>query len=406
MLYFQEPVYIASIVVKYELGADFFFEPEVRVFTNGLNLYDGQYIRRRVDALYLRFSPQLSSIKLASADGKERSQALYDTTLCIGIQDIILKDSTGQVIDFVTPVVVKGKVTASSTLAPEASYSAAYVADSRYDFAWAEGAAGSGKGEQLTIELEKDITVDRLMIRNGYQRSDNHYADNARLASFSLMDGSEASIGTFSIQDERKSIIELPTTTSNTFVLNVEDIFEGGKYKDLVLSEIRFYHKGQPYLIQTEHEQNTMAANRKEANELLKSFLDKTISTSTSDSKEGDYFVAYNGTNRSLILRSNGSFVFYGEESFYEENVTSEEDYSFIEEVNTTVADGGWELIKQNEEEITIRIFGKIFQMTTNEELYRTSADYENTKVFQDYITLSASQVSSRTTFETMDIEW
>lgn len=404
MLYFLSPVTISNVSVDFKQGPSYYENVTYNVVSDGRSYSGGVAIFSDVNALFVRFSPPTSSTSEKDGDHKSLHQSTFDVSKSLGVQEIKCYDFDGEPIDFVIPKVVNGQITASSTLSPEASYAPAFLVDGKFDFAWAEGAESKGVNEEVRIELDEEISIDRIRIWNGYQRSDKHYDDNARLSSFTLLAANAEEVGQFLIPDQKETSIEVPKTKTNTLNLKVDEVFEGAKYEDLVVSELRFYYRGRPYLIQTNHEKNVMQANQEEANTLLSSFLDKTYAIRTHEEVEADYMVSSSTTSNTFILRSNGSFVYYGEEAFYE--MENEDPMPFSEDQNTIIADGGWELIEQNEDEVKVRIFGKRYMLTTDEQLYKSKVDQSTLRVFQDYVTLSKTEIKSNSTFATMKVLW
>ncbi len=78
------------------------------------------------------------------------------------------------------PRMVKGRIQASSVLAPADAYHPGYLFDGRPDFGWVEGAKGTGAGESLTLTLDAPLELVGLELWNGYQRSEDHFQKNAR----------------------------------------------------------------------------------------------------------------------------------------------------------------------------------------------------------------------------------
>jgi len=404
MLYFLSPVHISSVSVDFAEGPLFFENVTYNVVSDGRSYSGGSGMFSEVEALFVRFSPPTTAIEEKNDGSKSTRQSTYDVSKSLAVEEIKCYDFDGELIEFVIPKVIQGRLRASSTLAPEASYSPAFLADGKFDFAWAEGAESNGVAEEVSIELDEAISIDALKIWNGYQRSEKHFEDNARLASFTLLSGQSDEVGKFSIEDEKQTSIEIPTTTTKGLSLKVEEVFAGGKYEDLVISELRFYYRGRPYLIQTQHEKEVIESNQEKANELLSGFMDKTYATWTNEEVEADYLVSNSATSNTFLLRSNGSFVYYGEESFYE--MDNNDPMPISEDESTIIADGGWELIEQNDTEVRIRIFGKRYMLTTDEQLYKSKVDQSTLRVFQDYVTLSATEIQSNTTFNTMRVLW
>ncbi len=134
------------------------------------------------------------------------------------------------------------EVSATSTLAPRGSinYVAELVVDGNPLTAWNEGAEpGRGEGEALTIGLAAPSWVARLVIRNGYQKDQATFFDNARAAILRARfdDGSLYDVVLLDRMGERAVDLPVPALT-RTLVLEVISAYPGLHYDDLALSEI------------------------------------------------------------------------------------------------------------------------------------------------------------------------
>lgn len=70
----------------------------------------------------------------------------------------------------------------SSVLAPEGTnqYGPSNLGDGNPATAWCEGIAGHGIGESITLRISNGTTFRRLLIGNGYTKSQQSYLDNSR----------------------------------------------------------------------------------------------------------------------------------------------------------------------------------------------------------------------------------
>ena len=83
--------------------------------------------------------------------------------------------SNGKPLALQPPRGVSGRIQASSVLEPADSYHPGLLFDGRLDYGWAEGTAGTGAGESLTLTLDEPIEAVGLLLWNGYQRSTDHF---------------------------------------------------------------------------------------------------------------------------------------------------------------------------------------------------------------------------------------
>lgn len=62
--------------------------------------------------------------------------------------------------------------------------------DSRYDYAWStNGKVTSGKGESVEIKFSQTQNLTGMIVWNGYQRSEEHFKTNGRVAKMSISSG-------------------------------------------------------------------------------------------------------------------------------------------------------------------------------------------------------------------------
>ncbi|MFN0175949.1 MAG: NADase-type glycan-binding domain-containing protein [Saprospiraceae bacterium] len=385
MLYFQNALPITSMEI---VAAEGSFnkdlpdtEPPIQIYTNGqvaniglpnewINTTDNGLVK----SLYIRF---LST-------GKEETETLqeginryaFPEDAFIAISEIKIVNDKGETLRLLPPQKLKGSVTASSTLAPEAAYSPANLFDSRKEFAWAEGAATAGEGEVLTFAFDNAVNITALQIWNGYQRSDEHFAANARVRDFEFGEKG-GSTYTYTLRDTKAGQkIELKSPArGRSFELKINAVYARMKYKDLAISDIVCYDGERPFVLQStlpEKYQSTLRT--KAASSPIAALLNKRISNYiTEDVTEGDVFSNAN----SLILRSDGTFVYYSESSS-----GGNLDIS-------TIADGNWELLSDTQ----VKIFGKWTDQVNWPEYYQGNTQKTPTRIFNDVLTVNAKQL-------------
>jgi hypothetical protein len=126
------------------------------------------------------------------------------------------------------------------------NYHPNYVADDDAKTAWVEGAASSGAGEWLRINvtpLDKTTGV-RLKIRNGYQKSTGLWKANAR--------AKDVTVRLLPSRVEQKAVltdkngwqelsIAQPAGQVSAIELKVGSVYEGTKYADLCISDVQVF---------------------------------------------------------------------------------------------------------------------------------------------------------------------
>ncbi len=132
-----------------------------------------------------------------------------------------------------------------------------YIPKKAHDFdfktAWVEGARGNGKGEfleyrfELPPNLEKpdDFGVNKLIIINGYRKSEALWKANGRVRTLKMyLNGVETLLihlsDTFHPQTVEFPHVLLRPGTETVFKFEIVDVYAGSKYQDVAISELLF----------------------------------------------------------------------------------------------------------------------------------------------------------------------
>ena len=205
-------------------------------------------------------------------------------------------------IDVGAPRRLGGTVSASSILEPAPAYDAVYLFDQRTDFGWVEGVEGLGEGESIEVALDGPVELVALELWNGYQRSADHFAKNARASQIRVsMDGGAAV--ELDVADEQgPQRLELPAPLiGKRLRLEIAGATPGTRYKDLVLSELRLHTPAGPVAVSPSNAKARKSALEGQVrNSALAGVLDQSFVGVCDD--EG---------RRTLKLRSDHSFVRY-----------------------------------------------------------------------------------------------
>lgn len=371
MLYFEEAIHIGKIILETSKGGRFAALNKVTIYGNGRNLglHDASTaieIDTALKSLYVRFAEIATK-----TDGKlqQFEEGLFKGEYAIGIRQLIILDENGKAYQIVPPKVVPGIVQASSTLEPASAYHAGQLFDSRREFVWVEGADNNGVGERLDFLLKEKVTITALEIQNGYQRSDAHYKANARVKSIEFgIDGGQAY--TLELKDTPEpQRVTLPNSyTGSVFSIKVKSVYAGTKYKDLAISEMRFFNGEQAFVIGSDlGESFKKSMLKKVEGKALASLVDRSIKMKNERMKS---FTGY----QALTLRSNGTFV------MYEQDISNEGD-GVLQDI---IADGNWEIIDIDENSATINVFGKFFNLKELEGYYRGVTGSKTNRIFKD----------------------
>lgn len=394
MLYFKNPEYISKIKLSQVTGAEFSEISEITLYGNGQKLGNFDInnpiaLDKELKSLFIKIK-DVKDLKVENNKGnsdyddeyEKYSITSFDKNLSIGLSKIEIFGKK-ELLNIKPLHQVDGEVIASSILSPEIAYHPALLFDSRKEMVWAEGnEETSGINETLNFKFDKDIVITGIEIWNGYHRSSKHFEANARVKQFEfgVVDGNGKTENYSMLDNTDPQHIKLKEPiTGKDFSLKITEIFSGKKYQDLVISEIRLYSNGVPFIIKTAFEEENSNANiEKFKGTVLENVIDKRINNNYSEEINGSSF------NRSLIIRSNNTFVMY--DSKFN---TSQSDKDTLE----LVADGNWELIKQDDNSAKIRVFGKYASLTDDYGFYKGKGKASYHKIFQDFVTISNESI-------------
>ncbi|MDX2136059.1 MAG: hypothetical protein SFV52_14840 [Saprospiraceae bacterium] len=384
MLYFAEPATLQGVrlagvpdvpVTVYENG-----QPGA---TGGLNR-EIALGNKPLRSLYLRFGAPTGTTAVRRTVGDRNIDLLpFPGTGSVGLSRLQLFNASGEDLRIVAPARRTGECRASSTLSPASAYGTACLFDARREFAWVEGnPATDGVGEMLQFRFPVNTTITALEIRNGYQRSDEHFSANARVRAFSFgpTGGAPTRYELKDNQTPQKIVLEKPVE-GNTFDLRIESVFPGKKYKDLAISELLFYNGAEAFV-------PVVAAVSGIAGKIsdspLTAILDKRVANSI---REPDL-----QAEQAIILRTDGTFVVYRNEK-WTDGAGSE-----------IVADGNWELLSADTRSARVKIFGKLTDVSQYDAYYKGAVTTRFTRIFKDELTIDGATIQGKDFIQTLYI--
>jgi hypothetical protein len=249
-----------------------------------------------------------------------------------------------------------------------------------------EGSDGNGISDLLKFELEEAANIDEVQIWNGYQRSESHYKSNARLKGFSLGESGSKSYE-YTLRDDdagQKIDLTVPLRTKS-FELKINSAYDGRSYKDLTISEMLFFKEGKPIQLEVKDDSAEREITQKAKGTILEPLLDYRIAN------ELEYPVSGFSAERSIILRSDGTFVMYLSETDFELSEEGDSD-TFV-----SIADGNWEILNANSSKATIKIFGKILDTSAIEAYYAGDNEQaEMVRIFKDELTIENNEITGQ----------
>lgn len=246
-------------------------------------------------------------------------------------------------------------VTASKTLEPIAAYRPLYLFDGRLDFGWVEGADGLGIGESIRAELPKGpIEVHAIELWNGYQRSPDHFAKNARAKRIAVItDKGRVELDVPDRMGPSKLQLPEPHRTS-TLAIEILEATPGSRYEDLVLSEARVWDAEGP-LSFVNFDKAAAFGRLTEARGTAVERLVDTLLVSACDPGA-----------RQLKLRSNASFVWWATDPM---------------EDATEVFDGTWVFRGPKDGGTQVQLYGRRHVTTVDWSPYGTTEAEETVRI-------------------------
>ncbi|MCB9792641.1 MAG: hypothetical protein H6741_07910 [Alphaproteobacteria bacterium] len=291
-----------------------------------------------------------------SADEPTATRSLFlrvahGNKACIG--ELKLTTDSGP-LDVGPPRRAAATVSASSVLTPEPAYSPSYLFDSRTDFGWVEGAADLGEGQSVTVTFEEPRAIGFIELWNGYQRSPDHFNKNARAKRIAVTVDDSAPVELAVADTQGPQKLELPAPlVGKKLTLTIVEATPGSKYKDLVLSELRFWDQEGPFVAQVDHAGPASAATAKAVKgSSLEPLVDKAWAA-TCESEE---------LSAQLKLRSDNSFVWY-----YESGVDGD--------TQREVFDGAWVVKEAGPVWSTIKLYGRRHSTSSSWNPYGSEGD-------------------------------
>jgi len=234
------------------------------------------------------------------------------------------------------PDTVDATVAATTTLSPVQSYDIMNLFDSRMENGWSS--KGRVSGDEIKFKFASTKKVTKIRLWNGYQRSDQHCFQNSRVKTFEITgDGNyKATVSVRDIMGYQD--LKLPKPFSGKHLtLKIANGYPGKSYRDLVISELRFFDGSNWFmpdpLARLKQIAKSNQSRFKKAG--FQELLDKTIRSEAGSS------------GLTFRLRSDGSFFLEGSSLNYSEG--TETSYYAL---------GNYEIKPGENNALQLRIFG------------------------------------------------
>lgn len=137
---------------------------------------------------------------------------------------------------------VSGTSSSSALKDGDTVYSASNIVDMNGHTCWADGVAGLGIGESITINFNQKYNISGFRIFNGYQKTQDLFNKNSRPTALRVI-GSDGSNEVYNIEDSiyEQDIYFDKMISVNSIKLVIEKVARGSKYEDTCISEVIFF---------------------------------------------------------------------------------------------------------------------------------------------------------------------
>jgi len=373
--YFDEPIIVQAVEID---GCGSGLRSPISIFFNFDN-YSG-IINDKLDGSIRAFTQtQTGDVIRFYSDAEPvevRSLTVnFEKNRDFEVCGILLKDPAGVPHKITVPELAAGHVEADSVLPPREAYDPVLLFDSRFEHGWASNK--KAVGANLRFSFDSPQKVEKIRIWNGYQRSEVHCQANSRAKRIRIA-GDGGYSETILVKDQLGSqIIDLPRPFhGKELKFEIAESYRGNRYKDLVISELRFFGDGRWFALDVTGAM--MAAIAKNRGLFAKAGLDNILNDSLIGDDRNNY-----DSYLTLRLRADGSL--------YKADSTEAGDYFLL---------GNYEIIDANRKTgIELRVFGLYYQTDEYGDCNGCGRDCNKSqpsdgrnvqKIYQEFMTISS----------------
>lgn len=297
------------------------------------------------------------------------------------VKTVHLFNEGGIEVNLNVPKVVEGMAEASSTLEPQSSYDVMNLFDSRYEYAWASNHLATGV--TLSFHFKEKQLVGKVKIWNGYQRSGVHCYSNSRVKEFKIIaDGQDA--GAVMVEDKMgPQILDFAKVLAvQNLQLVCTDAYMGKSYKDLCISEMRFFDGKDWFMLSPLARAMAIASTNHQ--QFKQAGLNEILNESLIQEGTQEYEAAEMDSVWDFRFRPDGSF-------FMNHRISDGEDLK-----SASYVLGNYEIKSTGKDSIDLRIFGLLRDSYYGEQdcngcgrdCNGDSEEDAGTSIFQDLITI------------------
>jgi len=131
--------------------------------------------------------------------------------------------------------------TASSVHAPDRgiTYDARNTLDDNENTAW--NSNGDPIGQTIRYDFGREVTLDRISLRNGYAKDPRTFAQNIRLQRVRLTTG-DGLVATPELEDTMSlQDIDEDFGATESLTIEVETVYRGNRFNDAALTDVQFW---------------------------------------------------------------------------------------------------------------------------------------------------------------------
>jgi len=388
-LYFDEPIAVKGLEID-DCGSG--LDPNISLFFNfdqWILSADSNLAGEIPEAIRPRRDGDLLVLEGFEESIEVRSLTInFENNTGFTICGIIFKDPDAHTYKVKTPALAGGTVGSSSILAPRTAYDPIFLFDSRFEYGWASDR--KARDVSLDFKFDKPRRVEKIRIWNGYQRSVPHCTANSRARKIRITgDGgynSEITVGDVL----GSQVIDLPKPfEGRNLKFDIVDSYAGKSYKDLVISEIRFFGDEEWFMLDPTHQlKSAIAVNRT-------AFVKAGAEALLNDSFVGERETENRWSKARLRLRADGSFYISGFAEGYDASgaPVSENQYFSL---------GNYEIKKSSDAGgIRLRLFGLYYETEIYGDCNGCGRDCNKTdlpdgvtlqKIFQEYVVIKPAE--------------
>ena len=221
---------------------------EVNIYVNdSLRTYGGITDTFKIDTIVKRLTIELMQVgemsrKQFESDNEKVTIEKFPADSRVGLAYLTLFDTTSSEYKILPPQRAEGRLASSSNLNPLSVYHAGHLFDYKQEFAWVEGAEGSGSGDSILFQFNQRVCINKFILWNGFQADLEQYESNARIRSLSFKPLHDTSQIVFQLQDVlQPNTVLLTPKEAQSWVLKILDIYPGKVTRDLAISEILLF---------------------------------------------------------------------------------------------------------------------------------------------------------------------